>query len=70
VLDPTPGICHAAGALAPATLRSLDAIHLATALSIDDPALELVTYDGRLARAAAGHGVVVAHPGRRALTAR
>jgi uncharacterized protein len=70
VLDLTPGICRAAGALWPVALRSLDALHLATALSIGDPALELVTYDGRLARAAAGHGVVVAHPGRRALTAR
>jgi uncharacterized protein len=70
VLDLTPGICRTAGALAPATLRTLDALHLATALSIGDPALELVTYGARLARAAAGHGVIVTHPGRRALTAR
>lgn len=70
VLDLTPGICRTAGALAPVALRSLDAIHLATALSIGDQALELVTYDARLARAAALHGLAVAHPGRRSLAAR
>ncbi|MGH3183423.1 MAG: type II toxin-antitoxin system VapC family toxin [Streptosporangiaceae bacterium] len=52
-----------AGAIAPASLRSLDAIHLATALSI--PGLAgMVVYDQRLAAAAAQHGLQVWSPGR------
>jgi len=43
-------------------LRTFDAIHLATALTIDG--LEgLVTYDTRLARAAQSAGLVVVSPG-------
>lgn len=70
VLDLTPGICRAAGVLGPNVLRSLDAIHLATALSIGAAALELVTYDVRLARAALQHSLTVVHPGRRARLSR
>lgn len=49
--------------LDPLTLRSLDAIHLATALSLGDPDLELATYDDRLAVAARAHGLRVVQPG-------
>lgn len=42
-------------------LRSLDAIHLATALEIGE-ITAFVTYDQRLARAAAAHGLPVAAP--------
>jgi uncharacterized protein len=51
-----------AARLTPPTLRSLDAIHLAAALSI--PGLTaLLTYDDRLAEAARLHGVPVRRPG-------
>lgn len=51
---------HSAG-LEPWSLRTLDAIHLATALAL--PSLEaLVTYDARLAAAAASAGLPVHAP--------
>jgi len=45
------------------SLRTLDAIHLATALSIGDDPEAFVTYDARLAAAARKQGLEVAHPG-------
>jgi uncharacterized protein len=45
------------------TLRALDAIHLASALSIGDVPDAFVTYDIRLARAAAKQRLRVQHPG-------
>lgn len=52
-----------AARLGPASLRSLDAIHLATALGI--PGLDaLVTYDDELGRAAEANGLRVLSPGR------
>jgi predicted nucleic acid-binding protein len=56
------GIIRAAG-LSPSTLRSLDAIHLATALSPRDDVSRLVTYDGRLAAAARSMKLDVVSPG-------
>ena len=44
-------------------VRSLDAIHLATALSIGDDPEGLITYDARLARIATLEGVAILHPG-------
>jgi predicted nucleic acid-binding protein len=44
-------------------LRALDALHLATALSIGDDPDAFITYDGRLARAAAKQKLRVHHPG-------
>lgn len=49
-----------ATSLEPATLRSLDALHLATALSIRDDLGAFFTYDQRLAEAAESHGLPVA----------
>jgi predicted nucleic acid-binding protein len=45
-------------------LRGYDAVHLASAISVDDAALVVVTWDGDLAAAAVacGHPVVPAHP--------
>jgi len=57
-------IAQEAGALDPPTLRSLDAIHLATALSVDELS-HFVTYDVRLAEAATKAGLAVAMPGAR-----
>ena len=55
-------ILRDAAALEPSRLRSLDAVHLATALSLDG--LEaVVTYDVRLRAAAAAAGLEVASPG-------
>ncbi len=45
-------ILEAAADLTPPLLRSLDAIHIATALSVRDDLAALVTYDRRLAAAA------------------
>ena len=63
-LEITPAILDRAADLEPPLVRSLEAIHLATALSLDDPALELITYDARMADAARASGLRVAQPGR------
>lgn len=60
-LDDT--IVSEAGVLAPPGLRTLDAIHLATALR-GAPLDGFVTYDARLSEAAAARGFDVFHPGR------
>lgn len=51
-----------ATSLEPAGLRSLDALHLATALSIRDELGVLLTYDQRLAEAARQRGLNVVRP--------
>ena len=56
-------IVETASRLDPPTLRSLDAIHLATAMSIDDLGA-FVTYDDRLSDAASRAGLAVVAPGR------
>jgi predicted nucleic acid-binding protein len=63
LIELTPKIRALAGAVGSPHLRSLDAIHLATALSIRED-LEFVTYDARLAAAARGEGLRVVQPGR------
>jgi len=57
------GILRGAADLAPVGLRTLDAIHVATALSLGEDLASLVTYDGRLAEAAATAGIQVIAPG-------
>jgi predicted nucleic acid-binding protein len=54
-----------AAVLTPPSLRSLDAIHLATALRLGDDLGVFLAYDERLLRAAAAHGLPVAGPGQR-----
>ena len=54
-------LLRAAATLPPRGLRSLDALHLATALSLDD-LVAVVTYDQRLDAAAARAGLAVASP--------
>jgi uncharacterized protein len=44
-------------------LRTLDAIHLATALSLGDDPAAFITYDERLSTAARKHRLDVRHPG-------
>lgn len=62
LLAVTPAMFEQAGRLEPALLRSLDAVHLAAALTLGDDLDGLVTYDERLAGAATLNGVVVAAP--------
>ena len=64
LVDITTAILDRAATLAPAPMRSLDAIHLATALSLDEPDLEIITYDSRMADAARANGLPVSQPGR------
>lgn len=52
-----------AGDLGPAELRSLDAVHLAAALSIGPDLGVLLTYDDRLRDAAISQGLTVESPG-------
>ena len=58
----TPDICERAAELDPSILRSLDALHLASALALGDDLHAVVTYDERLAAACAAHGVAVLAP--------
>jgi len=48
--------------IGPSTLRTLDAIHLATGLALGPDLTALVTYDARQADAARGLGIAVASP--------
>ena len=55
-------ILNAAGVLRPPRLRSLDAIHLATAQELGDELSALVTYDDRMVTAAKQLGYSVVQP--------
>jgi uncharacterized protein len=55
-------LLNEATSLKPPALRSLDAIHLATALSVREDLGAFFTYDKRLAEAAADHGLKVIQP--------
>nr|WP_281496898.1 type II toxin-antitoxin system VapC family toxin [Ornithinimicrobium sp. F0845] len=55
-------IAEAAGVIAPPRVRSLDALHLATALELGDDLAGLVTYDERQADAARQLGLTVLGP--------
>jgi predicted nucleic acid-binding protein len=52
-----------AGRLAPLSLRSLDAVHVATALTLGGRLDLLFTYDARMIAAAEHHGIEVTSPG-------
>lgn len=62
LLEVTSSMFDAAGRLDPVVLRSLDAVHLAAALELGDELDGIVTYDDRLAEAAAVNGVAVRAP--------
>jgi len=55
-------VLNDAGRLEPAEMRSLDAIHLASARQLGSSLRELVTYDERMADAAKSAGFSVASP--------
>lgn len=62
IMELDHAIADAAGHIAPSTLRSLDAIHLASALTLAPELEALVTYDARLADAARAAGLTVVTP--------
>lgn len=55
-------VCARAAELDPSILRTLDALHLASALAVGDELEGIATYDERLAAAARAHGVPVTAP--------
>lgn len=61
-IEITPEIASQAASIVPATVRTLDAIHLATALSLQPGLDGFVTYDDRLADAARALGLPVVSP--------
>ena len=56
------GVLRRASMLEPTDLRTLDAIHLATALTLGPEIVGLVTYDARLAQAASRAGLAALAP--------
>ena len=61
-IDLAPPLLDYAGTLSPPEVRSLDAIHVAAALTLGDDLGEFVTYDHRLADAARQWGLTVVSP--------
>ena len=61
-IDIDRGLAADASRLEPPTMRSLDAIHLATALSFGTDLGGFATYDSRLADAATHRGLTVLAP--------
>jgi predicted nucleic acid-binding protein len=62
LVDVTDAVLRSAADVASATIRTLDAIHLVSAIRV--AADELVAYDRRLLAAAYEHGLASAIPGR------
>jgi prevent-host-death family protein len=63
VVELDVSLADEAARLDPAELRSLDAVHLASALRLGPALGSMVSYDERILDAAKRHGVAVAHPG-------
>lgn len=57
-----PSLLDAAANLGDAVLRSLDAVHVATAISLAEEVRELITYNRRMADAAGALGLPVLAP--------
>jgi predicted nucleic acid-binding protein len=62
VIELSHAIAIAAASLRPAALRTLDAIHLASALALGSELDAFVTYDDRMAEAARALGMPVVRP--------
>jgi uncharacterized protein len=62
ILEIDSVVAAVAAAVRPASVRTLDAIHLATALGLGDQLEAFVTYDHRLAEAARALGLPVVSP--------
>lgn len=62
LIEISPAILERAGRLTPTMLRTLDAVHLATAMTLPFADLDFITYDLRLAEAARAAGLRVCQP--------
>lgn len=62
LVELTEEVASHAATLEPATVRSLDAVHLASALAVGTDLEALITYDTRLAAAARASGLTVQAP--------
>lgn len=62
VIEVVEPIRARASLLEPATVRSVDALHLATAIEIGDALDAMITYDARMAAAARSLGLAVTAP--------
>jgi uncharacterized protein len=62
LIDMSPRVRILAQTLRPVTVRSLDAIHLGTALSVRPSLTSFITYDKRLLEAAAAAGLAADSP--------
>ena len=61
-VDLSPAVLESAGRMPDPHLRTLDAIHLATALLVREELDVLLSYDDRLLAAADAHGIPAAAP--------
>jgi len=64
MLEVDRALFRQAGLLGPSTMRSLDAVHIAAALSLGPDLGMLITYDERMAAVASLFGLPVACPSR------
>ena len=62
LIDADSSLLDAASRVDPVRLRTLDAIHLAAALSLGDEVGAMFTYDRRLADAARKYGLEILSP--------
>lgn len=62
LMSVTTDICIDAAGIDPAVVRSLDAVHIATALAIGDDLKGVVTYDQRMADGCRIYGLPVVAP--------
>lgn len=63
IVEITPPVLDDAATVPPPRLRTLDALHLATALDLTEAVDVLLSYDKLLVEAARGAGIAVASPG-------
>ncbi len=63
LIEVSKPLLNTAAELQPTRLRSLDAIHLAAALRLENDCDGVITYDARMAEAAGAAGVAVFAPG-------
>jgi len=61
-IELSPAVAESAARIGPSALRSLDAIHVASALAMGDELEAFVTYDLRLADASRAAGLTVVAP--------
>ena len=62
LVELTPSLLESAGRLPDPMLRSLDAVHVATALLLRDELDVVISYDKRMLAAAVAHGLPIAVP--------